>query len=288
MNDFFPLLVVFLFGVISFLSASKNGVVKLLASGTAAGLALLVMFLLIRLVPILGNQMGGIDVTWQVTVGIAVVSAGIVYVISRLIIGVLFKWLFGEESFLHGLTDGIPGGVLSIFPTFVVGFFLLTCVRIAGTLQELNYTASLSQPGIEARGQRIPPYPLSSQWRSGIESVPFLAAVMDITDPFSNRANRNTAAALLIQQSAGFEAYALKRPESGNVVEDSGIAALAEDPAIWKAMKSHDRIALNTNTLLQETAANFSPRKELVKMDLEPVLTGFVTHLEENYVAPAP
>ena len=284
MNDFFPLLIGLLFVVIAFVSAMNNGVVKLLSSGAAAAAALVVFFVLVHLVPSLADQFMDIGLTWKPVIGIASLAAAVVYVIARLISGAVFKWLFNSDGFLSSLVDGIPGGVISFFPSMVVVFFIFCCVRIAGTVQELNYTASLSQPGIIQRAGNIPAYPFSAEWRSGIESVPLVAPILDLIDPFSNRSNRNAAALVIAQGSGALKRFAENQRETADLIVNPGIEALRNNTEVYDAVTKQDRMGLVLNADLREFASTSDLTDDLATMDLRRVLEGFVKSLEPEPV----
>lgn len=280
MNDFFPLLIALLFVAVAFVSAMNNGVVKLLSSGAAAAAALLVFFILIHLLPALAEQFMDIGLSWKPLVGVASLAAAIVYVIARLISGAVFKWLFNRDGFLGEFAEGIPGGVISFLPSMVVVFFIFCCVRIAGTVQELNYAASLSQPGIAQRGGNIPAYPFSAGWRNGIESVPMVAPVLDLIDPFSNRGNRNTAALVIAHGSAGLKGFAENQKETADLIVNPGIETLRSNPEVHEAVTKQDRMGLVLNADLREFASTPGLNDNLAAMDLKRVLEDFVKSLE--------
>lgn len=285
MNDFFPLLIALLFVVIAFVSAMNNGVVKLLSSGAAAAAALAVFFVLVHLLPSMADQFVDIQLTWKPLIGVASVSALVVYVIARLIAGAVFKWVFNSDGFLSDFAEGIPGGVISFLPSLVVVFFIFCCVRIAGTVQELNYTASLSQTGIIERGGRIPDYPFSAGWRNGIESVPLVAPILDLVDPFSNRSNRNTAALVTIKGSTAFRLFAEKQKETADLIANPGIEALHSNPEVFAAVTQQDRMGLVLNPDIKEFASTPGLTDDLAKMDLREVLGDFVKSLEPEAIS---
>ena len=287
MNDFFPLLIALLFVVVAFVSAVNNGVVKLLASGAAAAAALGVFFVLVHLLPSLADRLLDIGLTWKPVIGSASLAFVVVYVMARLVFGAVFKWLFNPDGFLNEFADGIPGGVLSILPSLVVVFFIFCCVRIAGTVQELNYTASLSQAGIEEQDAKVPAYPFSAAWRNGVESVPFLAPVLDSVDPFSHRGHRNAAALVMVQGSAAFSRFAENQKETADLIVEPELEALRNDAEVSDALAKQDRIGLVLNPDMRAFASTPGVRNQLAAMNLRRVLEDFVRSLEpEPFVVP--
>lgn len=275
MNEFTGVWIAVLFVVVAFIVAMKKGVVKLLASGMAAALGLLVLYGGIYLLPNLAKTYVDIDLTWQVIAGVAAGLAFLVYGVSGIILRILVKRAFNPDTWLHPLVEGIPGGMVSLFPSAVVVFFLFNCIRVAGTLQELNYVDSLARDGVKDMGGLIPGYPVSSSWRNGVESIPLVAPALDLIDPFSNRANRNAAALVIVSKSEYMKAYLSNLPESAELVEMSGWRDLLSEPAVTLALDKLDRVALVLAPPIR-AAARESGSWELKNLMLQPLLKGFV------------
>lgn len=289
MSDFTGVLIVFLFVVIAFISAMRHGVVKLLSSGAAAGASLAILVAGVHLLPTLAKTFLDIELTWKVTAAISVALALVVYTISRIICGMIFKSLFNPDGWFHSLVDGIPGGIISLFPSTVVVFFLFTCIRVAGTLQELNYVDSLAQDAITELGGRIPAYPFSSSWRSGVESIPVVADVLDLCDPFSNRKNRNAAALVLASKSGFLKETLLDHPDTSKLAALDGWALLASDPTISASIRKLDRVELVINPTLRKAAANPAVAIDLKALNLRPALEEFASSIvPPPSVPPAP
>ena len=163
-------------------------------------------------------------------------------------------------------------------------FFLFCCFRIAGTVQELNYTASLSQAGIVQRGGNIPAYPFSGGWRDGIESVPLVAPVLDLVDPFSNRANRNAAALVIARGSADLRPFAESQKETADLIVNPGIETLRTNAEVYATVMKQDRMGLVLNSDLRAFASTPGVRDDLARMDLRRVLEDFVKSLEPETI----
>jgi len=279
-SDFTGIFIGLLFVIIVFLTAMKHGVVKILASGFAAAFALVVLYAGLNLLPDLAKTLLDIELTWKVSAGVPAGLAFLVYVISRVIFSLVFKSVFNPDGWFHWAVDGIPGGILSLFPSAVVLFFLFNCIRVAGTVQELNYIDSLSRDGISEMGGRIPPYPLSSIWRNGIESVPFVAPALDLIDPFSHRGNRNAAALVLASTSNFLKPYLLTRPETALLVEMPLWEQLSTQPGVAKAAEKLDRLALVIEPAVQSAAADPVISGQLHRLVLRPAVAAFVASIE--------
>ena len=171
MVEQFPVLAALLFGVIAFIYASKRGVISLLASGISIGIGVALLLAGFQYLPGLAKTYLDIDLTWQFSLGLSACVGGLVFIVLRLILAFALKHLFNPDSPLHPLVDGTPGGFLSIFPSLVAVFLFFTCVRAAGTVQELNYVDSLAQTGIERMAGKIPPPPPSGSAKTPVASI---------------------------------------------------------------------------------------------------------------------
>ena len=283
MNDLLPLAIALVAMIGAFAYAVNNGVVKLLTSGCAAFCSLIVFFAGFHFYPLLSDSLSFLGDDLSMRISISAILALVTYIVSLLIFGAIIKALFNQDGMLHFLVDGIPGGIVSLFPSLVAVLFFFICIRIVGTLKELNYTASLSQPGIEQTLKKIPGYPISSRWRNGIESIGPLATVLDQVDPFSNRSNRNAAALAMMSKSAALQNYISKQPEVAGVSESVEIQALKDDLGIQEALSEQQRLGLVLNPTLRQVASLPELSRELRKLKLRPVLTGFAETLQLMY-----
>lgn len=283
MTDHAPVFLALLFVVVAFSFASNKGVVGLLASGGAVAAGTAVLLAGFQLLPGLARTYLDIGLAWQATLGIAATAAAVVFVVLRIVLALSLKWLFQFDGWLHRFADGTAGGILSLGPSLVTVFVFFTCVRAAGTVQELNYIDSLARAGIREMGGQIPRYPLSATWRNAIERLPFLAPALDATDPFSRRRARNAAAFVLAQDGAALRAHLLARPETGPLMESPDWMDLRADAQVAEALGSLDRVALVTAPALQAAAAAPALARPLADVVFEPALKEFVRSL-----APAP
>lgn len=288
MNDYFPLLLGIFVVVLGFIMAMNKGVVNLLASGVSAAAALAVVYAGLAFLPPLGKQYLDIDLTWKFTFGVTATLAFVVFLVCRIVSGIVFKRLFNRDGFLHRLVDGIPGGILSIPASLVAVFIFFTCIRAAGTVAELNYVDSLSRDGIRQMGGSIPGFPLFASWRNGIERMPFLAPLLDLTDPFSRRSARNAAAFVLASNGAALHRHLFNRPATGILAESSRWKEIAADPVVADALAKLDRVALVTSSAIRNLDGDEALRKELSAVDLEPVLREFVESLAPATPQPNP
>jgi hypothetical protein len=269
MTDSFPFFFGFVIVAGFFFLAVSRGVVSLLSSGVSFALALGVLVVFVQLLPGLVSKFAGIDLQWKALLGVSAGAALVVFVFTRIIAGFFFKAILGPEGFLHAMSDGVAGGILSLIPSLVMVVFLFTCIRISGTVHELNYAASLSRDGVEELADQIPPYPWTGKWRDGVESIPFMAPALDLIDPFSNRANRNSAAFSIMNQ-----------PDSAKIASNEKIIAMNREESLLKALQSHDRVALVMNPEVKEIASDPVLNPLLKSLELRPVLVSYVKQLK--------
>lgn len=279
MTAYAPILIAVLFVLVAFSLASSKGVVGLLASGMAAAVGVAILLAGFQFLPGLAKTYLGVGLTWQVSLALSAGAALAAFLFLRIILALVLKHLFHFDGWLHRFADGTPGGILSLGPSLVAVFVFFTCVRAAGTVQELNYIDSLARPGIRDIGGQIPAYPISATWRNAIERLPFLAAALDATDPFSRRSSRNTAAFVLAQKGASLRTHLLGRPETGLLMEAPNWVELPADREVADALAKLDRVSLVTAPAVQRTAADPSLRPKLVQVVFEPGLKDFVLSL---------
>lgn len=275
MSDYFPVLAAILFVLVSFIVAMHKGVVSLLASGLALAAGLATLFGIAGSLPRLSATYLDVDPGWKVTAGLATGAALVVFIAARVFGGIVMKKIFNPDGPLHRVVDGVPGGILSIGPSLVTLVLFFTCVRAAGTVQELNYLDSLAQPGIDRAGGRIPTPPPSIAWRNALERLPFVADLLDRLDPFSRRAPRHAAAMVIVSGSTELRTYLLERPATGTLLESKRWPDLAADPAVSVARAQRDRVALVTAPALQAAAMEADLRPPLEALVLLPELKAF-------------
>lgn len=286
MSDYFPILFALLIVVVSFISAMNNGVVKLLASGLAALILLVVLALGIKMLPTLADQFLDIELTWKATFGISCVVAILAFTISRFILGWILKQMLGPDSWFHWLADGVPGGLVSLLPSLVIVLFLFLCTRIAGTVLEMNHVATLCQDEVAHTTTKLPDYPLVAGWKNTVDRIPFAPLFFDEVDPFSNRGHRNTALLAMIERSVALREYLVGEPETAALLEVPGLSELVQNEDVAKAITDQERVTFVTLPEVRDFAKEFPDQKALKMIEWEPFLTGFVSSLKPAGVAP--
>lgn len=285
MIDYAPVLIATLFVVMAFLIAMHQGVVVMLNSGISLAVALAVLLVGVEWGPALARQYFDIELSWKFLLGVCGGLALFVFLVTRLILSFVLRALFNRDGFLHPLSDGIGGGVISLGPSLLTALVFFLCVRLAGTVLELNHIDSLARPGISAMGGGIPPYPLSTRWRDALDSLPFMGDALDAIDPFSPRAERNAAALALSTKGAALDAYLKREPETGPLAELPDWQLLLSDPGVAKANAGLDRLALLMSPAVASAAGNPATRSRLQRLVLRPTVTRFVKSLEPELPA---
>jgi hypothetical protein len=288
MSDLFPILFAILVVAVGFITSMNRGAQGLLISGGAFVAAVAVLILGNHWVPELFDRTLGIRLLWKPTMGVSVVLAAIVFFGTRILLGRIIRSLFGGEGPFNRISDGIGGGILSIVPSLLIVLFLFACVRIAGTLHELNYTISMSRDGVESMGGKIPPYPLSGRWRNSVEAVPGVAPLLDRLDPFSNRARRNTAALVTMGQVFHLRGFLLDQPETAELAERDDIEGLAAEPSVAKALEAKNCVALVLDPAVAEVSEKSALNRRLASLSLRSILERYVDSLEPAYRVTTP
>lgn len=280
MTASFPFFFAFLIFVGFFALSAKRGVLSLLASGISLASALVVFLLGMKLLPDLALQYGEIELEWKKTAMISGAAAAIVFLLVRIIGGWILKSILGPEGFMHSLVDGVAGGFISLFPSLIVVLFLFTCIRISGTLHELNYAASLSRDKVATMADQIPAYPWTAKWRDGVENIPFMPMVLDSVDPFSNRANRNAAAFAIMNQSSLVRSHLLGLPDTAKLAADERIITINQNTGVNKALQAQERVGLVFEPHIRELAAAPELARLFQRVHLRSVLESYVKTLK--------
>ncbi|MEM7602041.1 MAG: hypothetical protein AAF357_11585, partial [Verrucomicrobiota bacterium] len=152
--------------------------------------------------------------------------------------------------------------------------------RIAGTVLELNYVASLSQDEITEIVSAVPPYPLSSEWRNRIEELPILPWAMDLVDPFSNKPKRNTAALLMVKQSQALKAYFAEQPATAPFINSPVLDELSRNAEFVRTFATASRLEFVNAPEIRDLLATIPNKEPLRELHLEPILKGFADTLE--------
>ncbi len=281
MPTYSPFLLAILIIFVIFIAAMKNGVVKILSGGIAAFFSIIVLFGTINVFPGLAEATINISFTWKLILIIAVVLATLTYAIVRIIAGVSVTAFFNPDGKRHKMAEGTSGGFISLFSSLVVVTFFFVCVRIIGTVQELNYITSLSQPGIEKTNMVFPEWPTSTQWRDSLEKAPLLPSLLDLAEPFSRRENRNLGVLLIMKQSSYVSSLLSERKREGMLIKQSHVIAVSEDKAVSKALDRRDQLGLVLAPAMQETASNALIRFDLQKLKIRALAEDFIKSLPE-------
>lgn len=283
MSDHAPVLLSLIFVIVAFLMASSRGVVGLLASGLATSAGFATLLAGFHFLPEWGKTYLDVEPTWKFSAGVSAAAAFLVFLVLRVVLNLLFKRLFNRDSPLHAFSDGTGGGLLSLVPSLATVLVFLTCVRVAGTVQELNYIDSLSRARVGEAAGRVPGYPISASWRNSTERLPFLAPALDWVDPLGGREDRNTAAFVLAARGSDLRRHLEDQPETGDLMLLPHWAELSADPGVAEALTKTDRVALVRAPAIRRVASGGEMRHHLVGVDFEEELVDFARSL----VAPA-
>lgn len=280
MSDFFPIVVAVLVVIANGILAEHRGNVSLFAGGFAALGALVVLSLGFHWLPRLSETYLDLSLDWVVVATVTGAVAFFLYIVLRILGAWGFRRLLGPDSRLHFLAEGTGGAIASLLPSLVVIGFLFLCFRIAGTVQELNYVASLSRERITGMGGKIPPYPRSAAWRNRIEDLPVVPGLLDRVDPFSHRGARNTAALVMMDRVTTTRNVLRDHSETETLSREPAFEPLSEEPGIAEALEEQDRVALVLHPEIQRIGRDSRLSGPLERLHLRAVLEDFVTSLD--------
>ncbi len=279
MSDYAPVLVAALFAAASFIVASGRGVVGLLASGLSLALAAAALLLAFSRLPAWVHASLDVVLPWRVSLSVAAALAVVVLIVSRILLGAVLKWLFNPDRPLHRWSEGIAGGLLSLLPSAVTILVFFGMVRAAGTARELHHVAGLAREGVGEMGGLLPDYPKSARWRDAVESLPFVAGLLDAGDPFARRARRHAVALVLAQGGPELRVHFAAHPVAGPTALDPIWGELAAAPEIRPAIDALDYLAIATEPALQAAAGDPARQASLQAFPLRELLESFASSL---------
>jgi len=278
-----PLIAVFLITLLNFIYAMKQGIVRILASSVAVAIGVGVFFAVINYGPSVLDEFVGLELSWEFLFSAAGIFGVIAYFISWAIGGFVFKFLFNPDSFLHPLVDGIPGGIISLIPSLVMAFVILTGTRITGTVYELSYAASIAQPAIaEADLDKLPSPSKFTVWRNTVEKIPFIVDLLDKVDPFSRRENRNFGLVSLFSANQPAREFSEGSSQMATILSNPRVLQLINSEGMSTQMVLKDKVGLVLGKDALEIASlpELKPRLKALKLDRH--VEEFVQFLKTN------
>ena len=135
-------------------------------------------------------------------------------------------------------------------------------------------------------GGKIPSYPFFASWRNGVESLPMVAFVLDLVDPFSNRGNRNAAAMVIASKSRAMVQYFQLQPATGDLIELDQWSVLREEPGVSLALGRLDRSGLILDPAIREAAKAPNVSVDLKTLVLKPVVEGYTKSIPPRMEEP--
>ncbi|MDF1755474.1 MAG: CvpA family protein [Verrucomicrobiales bacterium] len=278
-----PIIAVILITLLYFIYAMKWGAVRLLSSSIAVAIGMAVFFAGVNLGPPFVENMLGLDLTWEFILAGSGIFAVIAYFISWAIFGFILKFLFNPDSFLHPLVDGVPGGILSLFASFVMAFVIFTGTRVAGTLFELNYVASIAQPAIsDADLSKLPEMSKFTKWRNTVEQIPMVADLLDKIDPFSRRENRNIGAVTLFAATQPAREFSEGSQQMASILSNQRVQDLINSDEMANQLRLKDRVGHILSPDAIEVAADPELKNRLKNLKIDRHVDEFIQWLKTN------
>lgn len=282
-----PIIIISFLALLYFLYAWKWGVIRLLSSSLGLAIGLAVFFLGINRGHDFIDNLLALELSWE----FILVGAGILGVIAYLfcwaIIGFILKFLFNPDSFLHPLSSGLFGGILSLIATVVTAFFVFSAVRISGTLFELNHTGTIAQPEIvTANLEKLPEPSRFTLWRDQIEDLPVIPDWLDRTDPFSRLENRNLGILSLFAATQPARDYVEVSTQTASIMSNRRVNTWINGDRFAEIVKLNDRVGLVLNPDAIELAADPEIKARLRNIDVPELIDEFVQYLKTNKTPP--
>ncbi len=278
-----PIVIIVAVFALYFLYAMRWGIVNLLSSAIALAAGLGVFFTGLNMGPPFMDESFGILPPWQFLVVGAGVLAAVIYLIVWLISRGILKFLFNPDSFLHFLVDGVPGGILSIGATVVTVFFIFTGIRIAGTIYELDYAATIAQPEIVNMDySKLPEPAVATQWRDQIEQLPYLAEWLDFCDPFSRRQNRNLGIVSLFAATQISMDFSEDSEQMAAILSNRKVDEWITSEEMAGYLNLKDKISMVMSLEAIRIANHSELKNRLIKFNLQRHIREFVQFLQTN------
>ncbi len=279
MSAYLPILLVSVFAVISFIIAMNRGAIPILASGIGLLAALVLSVFFLNILIVLKGNFEAFPLSWPTVLALIAVGLVIAMVFVRFVAKSLLLRFVGDNGSRLNWFEGFTGGCLSLFSVAVGTVFLFSGFRIAGTVEELNYTASLAREGVVEMGGKIPAYPRSVAWRDQIEDIPGVANVLDLVDPFGNRVYRNSAAMVMVASAPSLRAYFIRDQNIVELAYAGKFWDVSQDPSVADTQNAQDRLGLVFHRLVRQAASRDGVAEPLRKLQLRGYLEGFVDSL---------
>jgi len=288
MTDYYAVLIGVLLVIVGCVVAARNGVISPLASGGAALLGVVSFYVGVQLLPGLADSLLDITLTPKFLLGVSLAAAILSYVVSVFIFRAIAKWVLGPDGPFHWWVDGVPGGLLSLIPSLIGVIVLFLFVRTAGTLQELKYVATLSQLGLAASVSKVPPYPLLTRLREGVEDIPGFAAFADLFDPFGHRNTRRAVALSMMVKSPDWIRYLEGENDDSLLVAARSSLDWGPETTPGRALSRYDFAALLLSPELQDAARDATLAPLLAAFTPREAYANFLAELSKQAPAPRP
>lgn len=204
------------------------------------------------------------------------------YLIVRFAAKAILERTFDPEGIFGSFADGVPGGILSLFPALVTIAILIFCTRVAGTWAEFRRFEKVSIDGVDFLEGRYPQRPMLAEWRDGVEQLPLVVPVFGIVDKINRLPERNVVGLLITSKKEVLLDYLTNDPESALVMGSDSFAELLSDREIdqWNADRQH--FTLLRHTAVRAAALDPVIRKNLEELELHRMVDEFMLSPERQ------
>ncbi len=209
-----------------------------------------------------------------------VIASGVVgmvaYFIVRGIAKSILSSLFGEGSLLHGWTDGLRGAVLSLVPSLVTVAFLVSGIRVAGTLLELRHLENICRAEVDFTTAEYPRWPGWAKWRGSVEGIPALTTALKPVDPVSRIRERRVVALLVASEKPELLDFFQSDPTTAPIFNSTAFQDAMASGDIDALLGNFQHVTLILHPLVHEVALDPEAANALDNLNLQALVDGFM------------
>ena len=204
----------------------------------------------------------------------------VVYFLVRGIAKYLFtKWL---DSSLTDWSDGWRGAILSLVPSVITILFIVTGMRVGGTLLEFRHLENICRPKIDFPAHKYPRWPVWAAWRDSLEVIPVLPTLLGPIDSISRVPERRIVCLLVASKKPELFKYLQSDPLTATILNSSGLMEALGSDEVAALLENYQHVALIKHPLIHQAARDPSATKALGDLELRRLIDGFMLSPERQ------
>jgi len=206
----------------------------------------------------------------------------IVYFITRGIVKSILSSVFGGDSSLQGLTDGMSGAVLSLVPSVITVVILASGIRLGGTLMELRHLEYICRPQVDFTTNKYPSWPFWAKWRDSVEEIPFLTTGLYPVDPISRVPERRIVDLLVASKKPDLLEFLQSDPATAAIFNSSTMQDVMTSDDIAILLNKFQHVTLIRHSMVEQAAYDPEVKEALEALDLQQLIDGFMLSPEKQ------